>query len=110
VFWVVAVTTAGGHLVQFVSFVREKATENICCKNFRHFSSCCVLIAERLFTYHHRKCALSFVFTGGASKTKNYVFPLYEQPDGSLNGPVAVQRTVHCVQIDGTVGCLVAVI
>jgi len=30
-------------------------------------------------------------------KTKNDAVALYEPPEGSLNGPVAVQGTVHCV-------------
>ena len=80
--WVVAEAIVGRYLVQFVRFVREKATENICCKHFRYFCSCFGLIAECLYTYRHRKCGLSFVCT---------------RDDGTLEGPKRKMTQLLCM-------------
>jgi len=77
IFWVAAITTAcrPSCSVFFYLVLCEKSWVRLFATKVFDICSCFRLMPQRLFTYHHTKCGLLFIFTRwkwnfGASKTK----------------------------------------
>ena len=65
---------------------------------FRHLISCFGLIPQRLlYIIPETVDCLLYLRDQNRTLERRKQVTLYETPEGSLNGPVAVQGTVHCV-------------